>query len=106
EKASIRRHSTADLDAYDLYLRARDLFRWSGAGDPRENGEKALRLLEDAIARDPQFALAHSLASRFHTELYWFGYDRNNDRLVKAKREADTALRLRPDLSEARLALA
>jgi TolB-like protein/Flp pilus assembly protein TadD len=106
EKANIQRHPTADLDAYDLYLRARDLFRWSGAGDPRENGEKALRLLEAALARDPQFALAHALASRFHAELYWFGYDRSGDRLVKAKREADTALRLRSDLGEARLALA
>ena len=66
-------HPTADLDAYDLYLRARDLFRWSGAGDPRENGEKALRLLDEALSLDPKFALAHTLASRFHTELYWFG---------------------------------
>src|SRR5205085_7594616 len=43
EKASMQMHPTADLDAYDLYLRARDLFRWSGSGDPRENGEKALQ---------------------------------------------------------------
>jgi TolB-like protein/Flp pilus assembly protein TadD len=106
EKASLHVHPTADLDAYDLYLRARDLFRWSGAGDPRVNGEKALRLLEDALARDPQFALAHSLASRFHAELYWFGHDRSRQRLAKAKAEADTALRLRPDLGDARLALA
>src|SRR6266513_2718269 len=40
EKASLQVHPTADLDAYDLYLRARVLFRWSGAGDPRESGEK------------------------------------------------------------------
>jgi TolB-like protein/Tfp pilus assembly protein PilF len=106
EKASMRVHPTADLDAYDLYLRARDLFRWSGAGDPRENGEKALGLLEDALARDPQFALAHSLASRFHAELYWFGYDRSRKRLAKAKSEADTALRINPELGDARLALA
>src|SRR4051794_4758439 len=72
EKASMQMHPTADLDAYDLYLRARDLFRWSGAGDPRQNGEQALRLLEEALSRDPGFALAHCLASRFHAELYWF----------------------------------
>jgi len=106
EKASLQVHPTADLDAYNLYLRARDLFRWSGAGDPRESGEKALRLLDQALARDPRFALAHSLASRFHAELYWFGHDRGRQRLAKAKSEAETALRISPDLGDARLALA
>jgi TolB-like protein/Flp pilus assembly protein TadD len=106
EKASLQVHPTSDLDAYDLFLRARDLFRWSGSGDPRENGERALQLLEEAIGRDPDFALAHCLASRFHAELYWFGYDRTRSRLARAKIEADTALRLQPDLSDACLALA
>jgi TolB-like protein/Flp pilus assembly protein TadD len=106
EKAGLQVHPTSDLDAYDLFLRARDLFRWSGSGDPRENGERALRLLEDAIGRDPNFALAHCLASRFHAELYWFGYDRTRSRLTQAKIEADTALRLQPDSSDVRLALA
>src|SRR6266850_7021138 len=106
EKASLQVHPTSDLDAYDLFLRARDLFRWSGSGDPRENGERALHLLEEAVARDPFFAVAHCLASRFHGELYWFGYDRTRDRLTQAKVAADTALRLQPDSSDVRLALA
>jgi TolB-like protein len=106
EKASIQIHPTADLDAYDLYLRARDLFRWSGAGDPRENGEKALKLLDQALARDPQFALAHALASRFHSELYWFGYERRRERVDRAKAEAETALRINPELGDAHVALA
>jgi TolB-like protein/Flp pilus assembly protein TadD len=106
EKASLQVHPTSDLDAYDLFLRARDLFRWSGSGDPRENGERALGLLDEAIKRDPNFALAHCLASRFHAELYWFGYDRTRSRLTQAKVEADTALRLQPDSSDVRLALA
>ena len=106
EKASMQVHPTADLDAYDLYLRARDLFRWSGSGDPRENGEKALDLLEEALSRDPNFALAHALASRFHGELYWFGYDRTSNRLALARTEAETSLKLRPELGDARLALA
>lgn len=106
EKASLQVHPTSDLDAYDLFLRARDLFRWSGSGDPRENGERALRLLEEAIARDPHFALAYCLISRFHGELYWFGYDRTRERLAQAKIAADTAMRLQPDSSDVRLALA
>ena len=106
EKASMQMHPTADLAAYDLYLRARDLFRWSGAGDPRENGEKAVALLDEALRRDPQFAVAHALASRFHAELFWFGHDRTSERRKKAKTAAETALRIRPELGDARLALA
>jgi len=106
EKASLQIHPTADMAAYELFLRARDLFRWSGSGDPRENGERALHLLDEAIQRDPHFALAHCLASRVHGELYWFGYDRSRARLTQAKLAADQALRLQPELGDARLALA
>jgi TolB-like protein/Flp pilus assembly protein TadD len=106
EKAGLQVPPTRDLQAYDLYLRARDLFRWSGIGDPHENGEKALPLLDQALARDPQFALAHYLTSRIHGELFWFGYDKSWERLAKSKEEAETALRLRPDLGEGHLALA
>src|SRR2546423_4415080 len=90
EKASLQVHPTSDLDAYDLFLRARDLFRWSGSGDPRENGERALRLLEDAIRRDPHFAVAYCLTSRFHGELYWFGFDRTRSRPTQMKSAAAT----------------
>lgn len=97
---------TVDLGAHDLYVRARELFQWSGIGDPQENGEKALPLLEQALARDPRFALAHYLASRIHGELFWFGYDKSAERLVKSKAAAETALRLRPEMGEGHLALA
>ena len=106
EKAGLQVPPTRDLQAYDLYLRARDLFRWSGIGDPHENGEKALPLLEQALARDPQFALAHYLASRIHGELFWFGYDKSWERLAKSKAAAETALRLQPEMGEGHLALA
>lgn len=106
EKASMQVHPTTDLDAYDAYLRARALFRWSGVGDAQENGEQALPLLDQAIKRDPEFALAYALASRVHAELYWFGYDKRPERLAQAKTTAETALRLRPDLGDAHIALA
>jgi len=105
ERAGLRIHSTADLEAYENYLRARDLFRWSGAGDPRENGEKAIRFLEQAVTRDPEFALAYSLTARWHCELFWFGFDKREARLLVGKAAAETALRLQPDLGDAHLAL-
>ncbi|MDQ6913950.1 MAG: FlgO family outer membrane protein, partial [Verrucomicrobiota bacterium] len=106
EKASLRIHSTSNLEAYENYLRARDLFRWSGAGDPSENGEKALRFLDRAIALDPKFARAYTLASRWNAELFWFGFDRSDARLQKAKENAEIALRLRPDASSGHIAMA
>jgi TolB-like protein/Flp pilus assembly protein TadD len=106
ERASMQIHPTSDLAAYELFLRARDLFRWSGVGDPLENGVKALRLIDEAVARDPQFALAYCLGSRVNAELYWFGHDRSRARLNNAKAAADVALRLQPDLGDAHLALA
>lgn len=105
EKERLKIRSTIDFEAYESYLRARDLFRWSGAGDPRENGEKALRFLEHAIARDPQFALAYCMISRWHAELFFFGYDRSASRLADAKAAADKALSLQPYLADAHLAL-
>ena len=106
ERASIQIHPTSDLVAYELFLRARDLFRWSGVGDPLENGVKALRLIDQAVARDPQFALAYCLGSRLNDELYWFGHDRSRARLNNARAAADVALRLQPELGDAHLALA
>lgn len=106
EQAGLKIHSTANLEAYENYLRARDLFRWSGLGDPLENGERALRYLQRATELDPKFALAHTLASRWHAELFWFGFDRSEERLKKVKQEADTALQVQPDLGDAHLALA
>ncbi len=106
EMAGLQVAPTRNLEAYDLYIRARELFRWSGIGDPQENGAKGLPLLERAVALDPQFALAYYLASRIHGELYWFGYDKSAQRLAQAKDAAETALRVRPEMGEGHLALA
>lgn len=100
EKSNLKKHPKKDLVAYELYLRARELFQWAGTGDSADNGAEALRLLDGAIARDPQFALAYALASRLHSELFWFGYDKSASRLKLAKAAADTALQLQPDEGE------
>jgi TolB-like protein len=104
EKTSMQAHSTRDIAAYELYLRARDLFHWAGSGYSQDKGAEALRLIDEAVSRDPRFALAYALGSRLHSELFWFGYDKSRARLDKAKVAADTALKLQPDLGEAHLA--
>jgi adenylate cyclase len=55
-----RRKPTEKLDAYDLYLRALPHFYTL----TREGVDKAIALLDRAIAIDPHFALAKALAAR------------------------------------------
>jgi TolB-like protein len=104
EKTNLQTHPTHDVFAYELFLRARELFHWAGTGYSQDKGADALRLIDDAIKRDPRFALAYALASRLHSEVFWFGYDKTVARLEKAKAAAEAALRIQPDLGEAHLA--
>jgi TolB-like protein len=106
EKTNLQSHPTQDILAYELFLRARELFHWAGSGYSLDKGAHALRLIEEAVERDPTFALAYALKSRLHSEVYWFGYDKSRAHLEKANTAAETALKLQPDLGEAHLAKA
>jgi TolB-like protein/class 3 adenylate cyclase/Tfp pilus assembly protein PilF len=106
EKAAIEKPPTADLAAFDLYERAKAL--WADVTDPLHAEEKlpqAAELLDEAVARDPQFLLAWCLLSRVHGALYWTGHDHTPARLDMAKVAVQTALRLQPDAGEAHRAL-
>ncbi|MGB8804846.1 MAG: hypothetical protein WCC93_07970, partial [Chthoniobacterales bacterium] len=107
EKAAIEKPSTTDLAAYDLYLRAQELF--ADTSDPihaREKLPQAAQLLDDAVERDPHFIQAWCLLSRVHGAAYFRGHDHTPARLGLANAAAQTALRLQPDAGEAHLALA
>ena len=106
EKAAIWRQPTQDLQAYDLYLRARAAWRDQGGTMPRENWKEAISLLNTAIARDPKFTLAYCLLNEVYVLQYRFGEDHSPQNLAAAKDAAETALRLEPNSEEARLALA
>src|SRR5437763_1935394 len=58
EKAAIEEKPTTDLAAYDLYSRARDLIDQS-VFNPGNDLFEAVRLLEQALKRDPSFALGY-----------------------------------------------
>ena len=106
EKAEIWRQPTQDLQAYDLYLRARSIFRVGGPNMPRETWNTAISLLNRAIARDQKFTLAYCLLNEVYVLRYRFGEDHSPQDLAAAKDAAETALRLEPNREEARLALA
>jgi len=64
---------TQSLEAYDAYLRARDLIRSSGYN--MEKFKAAQPYAEQAVALDPNFALAHLQLADIHGQAVWMGYD-------------------------------
>ena len=92
---------TSDLRAYDFYLRGNDYF--TRTGDPH-----GLRTAEEMYTRatelDPRFALAFARLARSHIWQFQLLSDRTADRLDQARRAADSALALQPDLPEGHLA--
>lgn len=106
EKAAIER-PTPDPEAFDLYLQAKQLItNFHDTPDWKETLLHAVRLLDEAISRDGNFALAYCWATTANDNLYWFGLDHSPERLAQAKATAQTALALAPDLGEAHLAQA
>src|SRR6266581_3217891 len=71
ENSAIEKAPTTDLVAFDLYTRAKTLLLNSFL-DPRaaDIHFQAVRLLDEAVARDPQFLLAWCLLSRVHGNIY------------------------------------
>ena len=107
EKAAIEKVPTTDLTAWDLYERAKAL--WADVSDPLHAKEKlpqAVRLLDEAVTRDPNFLIGWCLLSRVHGALYWIGFDHSSARLNLANAAVQTALRLQPNAGEVHLALA
>ncbi|MGI8437584.1 MAG: protein kinase domain-containing protein, partial [Chthoniobacterales bacterium] len=102
EKASIEERPTADLVAYDFYVRAVSIiYNAQISLGPSVNLSEAVDLLNKALARDPNFFIAYCQLAFAH-ELT----DKTPARLALAKSAIDSAFRLRPDSGEAHLALA
>src|SRR5947209_493432 len=101
EKTAISKEPTANTEAYELYHKGRSLWE-KRSGD---NIPKAIAFYEQAIARDPNYALAYGgLANAYVLLPYWAGANRL-DAGSKAKDAALKALRLDSNLAEAHAAL-
>ena len=94
---------TGDVEAYKLYLKGRHHF----AKRPRET-RKSLEYFEQAIARDPHFALAHAgIADGYNTLGSWeAGILPASEAAPRARSAAEAALAIDPGLAEAHTALA
>ena len=102
EKARVEAKPTDNPDAYVLYLRGRE--HQTRPDNFLQDFQSAARLYEQAIALDPNFALAHARLSAVTSQIYhWF--EPTEARKQKAHAEAIESLRLQPNLGEGHGAL-
>ncbi len=74
---------TQSLEAYEAYLRARDLL--IGSGYHMDKYKAAQPYAEQAVTLDPEFALAHLLLAEIHGHAVWMGYDISPQRQQAAR---------------------
>ena len=110
EMAALDLQPTTDVRAYELYLRARSQPALEmSVAEIFRHGREAIALLNEAVARDPNFVLAYCELARWHDELH---YQRNvgppEERAVDHRSLAEIALakarRLQPDSGAVHLA--
>jgi serine/threonine protein kinase/tetratricopeptide (TPR) repeat protein len=101
KKRLIKRH-TEDAEAYRLYLKGRHHWnRWT-----EEGFYKAIGYFQQAVEKDPSFALAYTGLAESYVLLGWNSYLPPKDAFPRGKAAAMTALQLDPGLGEAHTPLA
>jgi serine/threonine protein kinase/tetratricopeptide (TPR) repeat protein len=101
KKRLIRRH-TEDPEAYRLYLQGHHHWnRWT-----EEGFYKAIGYFQQAVEKDPSYALAYAGVADSYVLLGWNSYLPAKDAFPKGKAAAMSALQIAPDLGEAHTDLA
>ena len=101
EKQEIAVKPTENMQAYDLYLRGKSYARRL----TRQDLEFALQMFSNAVTLDPAFALAHAANAVFCAQ-YYANFERDDTWADKARRAADRAIALRPELPDVQVAQA
>jgi len=96
EKELLAQKPTEDLRAYDLYLRGRELLYRRG----KQNNELAIKMFENALQIDPNFASAYAALAEADSYMYAW-YDGDPKWLGKIIELNQKALSLEPDSAEA-----
>jgi len=102
ERDHIEKKSTEDIGAYTFYLKGRHY--WSERS--KDSLMKALKYFEEAIGRDPGFALAYSGLADTYMTLVGHEYIAPSEGYAKAKNAATKALELDDTLAEAHTSFA
>jgi len=95
EKKAIEKRGTTNVDAYNLYLMARQ--QWISGGQGKPGREEAIvRLCKQVTLLDPEYARAWALMALAQAELrFWHGRDED------AVPAAERAIEIDPGLAEA-----
>jgi len=101
EKARLVKRPTENLEAYNLYLLGRYFFNQIN----EESLNKAIRYFEQAIVKDPSYALAYVGQADCYNVLYACGYLALKESYAKAKEAVIKALELDEELGEAHSSL-
>ena len=91
DKQLVTRQGTQNVEAYDLYLKGR--YAWNLRD--RANLEAAISYFNDAIAKDPDYAMAYSGLADVYSVLPFFGGNPTED-FPKSSNAARKALQLDP----------
>jgi pentatricopeptide repeat protein len=102
ERRTISKKPTEDTLAYTCYLQGKQLLSRMEEAPLRD----ALRLFEQALARDPRFAKAQAGIADCYSWLSGGGYISNQEGIDKGREAALKALELDPDLAEVHYGLA
>jgi tetratricopeptide (TPR) repeat protein len=81
ERKALQVAPTANLEAYNCYLRGREY--WHRFED-RQDLAKGLDILYQAVDLDSTFADAYAYISSIHSFMFWASYDHSEERLKKA----------------------
>ena len=97
EKTALKKRSTDDPDAYNLYLKG----LYFAARPDTESLDKSLNFFREALDRDPNFALAHAGMAQIFGSFGVMNLAPLAEVLPKAKAALQKALSLDKDLAEA-----
>jgi ankyrin repeat protein/TolB-like protein/Tfp pilus assembly protein PilF len=102
EKARLSKLHTEDLEAHNLFLRGRYFMNKV----TMEGNKKAIELFEQAIEKDPDYALAYAHLSGAYMGMAMLSYLRPHEACPKAKEAALKALEIDDTLAGAHTSLA
>jgi non-specific serine/threonine protein kinase len=97
EQEALSAKPTENLQAYDLYLRGRNYARRVG----RQDMQFALQMYENAVALDPEFAVAHAAIANVCAQFYYY-FERQQhwiDRAIAATRKASSIGKDAPEIT-------
>src|ERR1700693_914611 len=100
EASTLATAPTKDTAAYDLFLKGEFQLRAANVSLRPESFDQAIAWYQQAIARDPNFALAMARLAESRLSQHWFVETFTESELAEVKRTAEHALTLAPDLAE------